>query len=72
MIGVVGLTLGEDGLDRLREPGVIAGFALFASTRAAALGTAGPTLGRPSPATETPHRPRAKTVANRAAIPTPS
>ncbi len=51
MIGVVGLTLSEDELEGLREPGVIAGFALFAATYAAALWTAGPTLRPPSPET---------------------
>ena len=41
---VVGLTLSEDGSDRLRELGVLAGFALFAATYIVAVWTAGPTF----------------------------
>lgn len=70
MVAVVGLTLSEDGLDRLREPGVVAGFALFAATYAAAVWNAGPTLRPSTPATYAPVEPTAETVTRRAATPT--
>lgn len=41
---VVGLTLNEDGFDRVREVGVLAGFSLFAATYIVAVWTAGPTF----------------------------
>ena len=44
MVGFIGLTLSEEGLDRLLEARVVAGFALFAATYAAAVWSAGPTL----------------------------
>ncbi len=45
MVGVIGMILSEEGLHRLREPRVVAGFALFVATYAAVSWSAGPTLG---------------------------
>ena len=45
MVGVVVLSLTEDGFDRLSGPGVIAGFAVFAATYTATVWTVGPTIG---------------------------
>ncbi len=44
MIGFVGMTLSEEGVDRLLETRALAGFALFAATYAATVWAVGPTL----------------------------
>lgn len=49
MVGVVVMTLTEEGFDRLSEPGVVAGFVVFAATYAATVWAVGPTIG-PAPA----------------------
>ncbi len=54
MVGFIGLTLSEEGFDRLLEPRVIAGFAIFAATYAGAVWSAGPTLSPRSTVAEVP------------------
>ena len=57
MVGFIGITLSEEGLDRLLEARVVAGFALFTATYAAAVRSVGPTLSPRSTVAGAPNEP---------------